>query len=156
MKMIKNTPEDQSQGPQSIPTTIQQSVVAVLVFAALAGSVWAIGAGSAQYRLTKAEAQLKKGYAQLAVETLEPCRAQLTSTTHGCQILVQVYASARRTDRLEWATQACMEAGVEFSEPSQTAENTQTGEAGRGLASPPKTSAGNRHILSPATPPRSF
>ena len=126
------------------PPSFKQTLAAVGVFAFLACSVWAVGTGAAHYRLTQAETQLAKGYAALAFETLEPSRTQLTSTARGCQTLINIYSSAHRTERLEWATQACLEAGIQVTGPTAPE---------RGLASP---SNPEHPGLSPSTTPRTF
>ena len=81
--------------------------------AAIATALWGVQATFVHLRLSEAEAQLKKNFAALASESLEPVRYELTSTLRGCQALVSAYYGSHRPERLEWAAQACITAGIE-------------------------------------------
>lgn len=84
--------------------------------AGIATTLWGVQATFVHLRLTEAEAQLKKNFAALASESLEPVRYELTSSVRGCQTLVAAYFGAHKADRLEWAAQACISAGIETSD----------------------------------------
>lgn len=84
--------------------------------ALIATAIWGIEATRTHLRLTEAEAEIKKGFTALAAETIDPVRDALTSSARGCRALVDAYYGARRPDRLEWASQACITAGVETPE----------------------------------------
>lgn len=87
----------------------------VLIF--LGGTAaWGICWFATKRAMARAEEQLKKGYGALAVETLDCYRRGLIRRDQGCKLLIEAYFQARRTERLEWASQACLEAGKEFPE----------------------------------------
>jgi hypothetical protein len=124
-------------------------------FITVMSSVWGLGYAAAWYRLGQAETQLAKGFAALAAETLESSRLQLVDTRRGCQALVDAYAGARRTDRLEWATQACSEAG--FAVLARVAQaQAQAPASGETTRRPASGGSETSPVLSPATAPREF
>jgi hypothetical protein len=84
--------------------------------AVIATAIWGVGATRAHLRLTEAEAQIKKGFTALAAETIDPVRNELTTSPRGCTALMGSYFGAHRADRLEWAAQACITAGVETTD----------------------------------------
>jgi tetratricopeptide (TPR) repeat protein len=84
--------------------------------AGIAITLWGVQATFVHLRLTEAEAQIKKNFTALASESLEPVRYELTSSVRGCQALVAAYFGAHKPERLEWAAQACITAGVETSD----------------------------------------
>jgi predicted Zn-dependent protease len=66
--------------------------------------------------MTRAQTQLDRGLGALAVDTLDARRRRIATDTRGCSLLVTTYARANRADLLEWASQACLDAGVETPE----------------------------------------
>ncbi len=69
-------------------------------------------AGQSLYRnhvVERADALTKKGYFGLAADLIEPHEAALTHSLDGCRILSISYFGSRRLDRLESATEACLE-----------------------------------------------
>ncbi len=69
------------------------------------------------YRLQKvvqkADDEAKRGFWALAFENLDGYRRQLVKNEKDCNALLNVYDKAKKADRLEWAAQACIEAGIE-------------------------------------------
>lgn len=82
----------------------------------VAGLAWAGSAYQSHRVLSRAEAQMKKGFFALAAETLDPYRKSLARKEESCKLLVAAYFSAKRPDRLEWVSEACLEAGKEIAE----------------------------------------
>ncbi len=86
----------------------------VIAIALVMGVSRGICAIRAKRALALAETQLQKGFGALAAETADRYREQLSRQEKGCQVLCAAYFDARRTDRLEWMAQACIENGVEL------------------------------------------
>jgi tetratricopeptide (TPR) repeat protein len=63
-----------------------------------------------------AEAAMAKGFPAVAAESLEWHRTCMTSNEKNCRTLLSVYFGARMPQRLEWASQACLNAGIEIPE----------------------------------------
>lgn len=96
-----------------------------LVVVILVIGVGCLAYGKIQQRraITHAEAQLKKGFGALAAETVDRYRHHLVKSADHCKTLLTAYSAARRVDRLEWASEACLD------------NNVQTIEVYEGLAS---------------------
>jgi hypothetical protein len=60
----------------------------------------------------QAEEEIKQNYWALAFENLDPFRHDLIKNDQDCSTLLNVYFNLKKVDRLEWATQACLEYGV--------------------------------------------
>lgn len=88
-----------------------------------------------QHSVKKAEGYLKKGYAALASATLEPYKRGLVNTVDGCKVLLETYFQSRQVDKLEWASQACLESGKEIQEAylGLAATRELTGRVGEAL-----------------------
>ncbi len=56
-------------------------------------------------------AALNQGFTMLAVERLEPVKKDIPKKAGGCELLVETYFAAKRVDLLQWAAEACMDAG---------------------------------------------
>lgn len=69
-----------------------------------------------RHTVKKAQAALDKGFSALAAEELECHRKCLTTKEADCRLLINTYFSARMAQRLEWATQACINKGIEIPE----------------------------------------
>ncbi|MGZ3689116.1 MAG: tetratricopeptide repeat protein [Bdellovibrionota bacterium] len=70
-------------------------------------------AGGAYLTYRTADSQLKKGFGALAAETVQPYRWILTRFETGCNVVLNAYFSAHLSEKLEWASQACMDHGFE-------------------------------------------
>lgn len=92
-------------------------LIGFVVFILVVG-VGYLAYGKIQQRraITHAEAQLKKGFGALAAETVDRYRHHLVKSADHCKTLVTAYSAARRVDRLEWASEACLDNGVETIE----------------------------------------
>lgn len=66
--------------------------------------------------LSQAEGFLSLGFAGLAAETLDPFRQELAKSERGCKALIAAYLQARRAERLEWASEACIAGGQDIVE----------------------------------------
>lgn len=88
----------------------------VVILLVIAGGCFAWGKIQQKRALTRAEAQLKKGFGTLAAETLDRYRHHLVKSADHCKELVTAYSAARRVDRLEWASEACIDNGIETLE----------------------------------------
>jgi tetratricopeptide (TPR) repeat protein len=90
---------------------------AILGFTVLAGgAVWGVETLQEWRALKLADQQLQKGFGALAAETLTPYRKSLTKSEKGCQEMISAFFQARKTEVLEWASQACLEGGHEIPE----------------------------------------
>ncbi len=69
--------------------------------------------GYKNFRLGQAEVLMGRGFHALAAENLDGLRNGLTGTDRGCKALVNAYFGARNTVRLEWASEACIENGIQ-------------------------------------------
>jgi tetratricopeptide (TPR) repeat protein len=65
---------------------------------------------------SRAEELLRKGFGAVAADTVDCHRYRLTGSAANCKILIAAYFQSRRVERLEWASQACLEAGHEIPE----------------------------------------
>lgn len=81
-----------------------------------AGATWGICLVKANRALKKADEQLIAGRGALAAETLDPYRHVIKKDERACKIMISAYYAAHTADRLEWASQACIEAGNELPE----------------------------------------
>jgi len=71
------------------------------------------GYRGAMYRATlQAEELIKKGFGTLAASQLSPFQRSLVSDERGCGILIASNFLARKSETLDWASQACLEAGI--------------------------------------------
>jgi tetratricopeptide (TPR) repeat protein len=86
------------------------------VVAVVAVAIWGAEWGRARLRLREAEALLGKGFATLAAERLEGVRSTIASSERGCKALIAAYLGAHQPERLEWASQACITAGIETTD----------------------------------------
>jgi tetratricopeptide (TPR) repeat protein len=93
-------------------------IAAVVVLGGVAayGISWGVCAVRLRRDLTRAEAQLQRGFPAAAAETLDRHRAWLTDTDRGCRALIGSYYGARRAERLEWASEACLDGGRDLIE----------------------------------------
>ncbi len=105
MSMAKNN------GGSTKVVTILIGVVAVA--AAGYGATQGVCHFNSRRALTKAEDQLKKGFAALAADTLDKYRHMIVKRDRGCQVLLAAYYTTRNSEKLEWTAQACLEAGKE-------------------------------------------
>lgn len=76
-----------------------------------------VGFKAATHRaIHTAEVYLNKGFGALAAETLDPYRKSLTSTEPHCKLLLSTYFKAQQGEKLKWAAESCLSAGVETPE----------------------------------------
>ncbi len=95
---------------------IQISIV-IGTMAVLAGGYVGIQKARLHFAIKKAEKQVLSGYGALAARTMRSVENLATHTPAGCRILMNCYYAARRMEDLEWAAQACLDAGHEMPEP---------------------------------------
>ena len=89
-----------------------------LIVVLLVGGVGYLGVTKVMQRraVTRAEAQLKKGFGALAAESIDRYRSHLVKSADGCKTLALAYSAARKLERLEWAGEACLDNGIETLE----------------------------------------
>ena len=66
-----------------------------------------------QKDILKAAEEGKRGFWALAAEKVDRHRFDMLSNENDCNTLLNVYANAKKAERLEWAAQACLEDGIE-------------------------------------------
>jgi tetratricopeptide (TPR) repeat protein len=96
------------------PKKIVVYAAGVLVIAGAA--VWA--GCEIQYRrtLSRALSAMRKNLPALAADYAECYRHRMVKSDEGCALLLAAYHDSRNLSRMEWAAQACMEAGRETPE----------------------------------------
>jgi tetratricopeptide (TPR) repeat protein len=92
------------------------ALLAAVVLVIAGAGVFGISVLQVSYKLGKAEEQLRKGWPALAAETIDGHRTAAIRHQTGCRIMISAYYQARRADRLEWVSQACLESGRETPE----------------------------------------
>jgi tetratricopeptide (TPR) repeat protein len=104
---------------KTIKVTIdyRSTAIALAALAAVASTAYyAVKHYRCRRAVGRAELELVHGFPALAVDLLEPYRHSLVSNAWDCKILVSAYYQAQKFDRLQWAAQACLEAGREIPE----------------------------------------
>ncbi len=82
----------------------------------LAGVYWEARTILIAHEMKVAQDELQKGFGALAAERLDSYRDSLIRRDDGCKELLTAYYQTRKFDRLEWASQACIEAKHEIPE----------------------------------------
>jgi hypothetical protein len=77
----------------------------------IALGAWGASALETKLAISRAEKLLQKGYGSLAAETIDHHRKSAVSYKNGCSVMVGAYFASRHLERLEWAAEACLEAG---------------------------------------------
>jgi tetratricopeptide (TPR) repeat protein len=80
------------------------------------GAAWGVCTLRTYRVLMKAEDSMTKGFGALAAERIDPVRHEVIRFERGCSVMLSAYFNSRRTERLEWAAQACLEAGKDVPE----------------------------------------
>lgn len=89
------------------------STIFVVAIGSVFGAIQFRRSSRLQRDVKKAEEEIPHGFWALAFENLDHHRHQLVKNENDCNTLLNVYANAKKADRLEWASQACVENGVE-------------------------------------------
>ena len=90
------------------------TITALLVLTGFSAAAYHYGKKySYQKDILKAAEEGKRGFWALAAEKVDRHRFDMLSNENDCNTLLNVYANAKKGERLEWAAQACLEAGVE-------------------------------------------
>jgi predicted Zn-dependent protease len=79
----------------------------------IGGFAWIIQTYRIHHATAVAEGFLKQGFGTLAAEALDPFRYSLATNERGCALLTASYYRSHQTNRLEWAAETCLSAGIE-------------------------------------------
>jgi tetratricopeptide (TPR) repeat protein len=107
--------------PQEFPVKRRKpfvwvSAVVLAGAAIIAGGIYGTQALCTHRAITQADEALKKNFAALAADRVESHRHAMLKSEHGCSVMIQAYHDSRNLPRLEWASQACMDAGWQIPE----------------------------------------
>lgn len=91
-------------------------VAPLVVLAVVCASVYGVCALRTKLAIRKAEAALLKGFGAVAADVIDERRHEAVRFEKGCPVMLGAYYQTRRADMLEWAGQACLEAGREIPE----------------------------------------
>lgn len=97
-------------------TLIRLAGIVIIAGGIVGGSIWGGCAYLENRALKTAESQLQRGFPAVAMETLEDYRHSLVDEAESCVTMINTYFQARRVDKLEWVSQACLEAGQDIPE----------------------------------------
>jgi len=102
--------------PFNLPLKRTSLIWGAGIIALLIAGFWALQVALANRAVSRAENFLAKGFGSLAVEAVDCYRYKLIRNELGCKTLIGSYFLSRKTDRLEWAAQACLEKGINIPE----------------------------------------
>src|SRR5688572_8286086 len=91
-------------------------IIGVLALVLVGAGYFAWGYWSIKHEMTRAHAALEKGLPAVAVDRLEKIKNSLISRPDGCSLLINAYFAAKRPEQLQWASEACIDTGVEGPE----------------------------------------
>jgi len=77
-----------------------------------------LGINAAIYKraIKRAENLVAKGYSSVALEELSCYRKRMTKTERGCALYISAAFHARDVEKLQWASQKCIESGIDIPE----------------------------------------
>jgi tetratricopeptide (TPR) repeat protein len=91
-----------------------KSVLIILILIPLiATGVWGANQVLASRAAKRAEVLMKKDFAVLAEDAIDPYRRTLIVKAEGCHLLLNIYYRTQDLVRLAWASEACLDAGQE-------------------------------------------
>jgi hypothetical protein len=82
----------------------------------IALGAWGASALETKLAISRTEKLLQKGFGALAAESIDHHRKSAVYYKNGCSVMVGAYFASRRLERLEWASEACLDGGKESPE----------------------------------------